>query len=500
MDVLGQLALGFSIAVTPQNLLFAFAGALIGTMVGILPGIGPAAGIALLLPVTFGLPPVSSLIMLAGIYYGSMYGGTLTSVLINTPGESASVATTFDGYRMALQGRAGAALGIAAIGSFLAGTLGVIALMLAAPPLADLAVMFGPPEYFALAALGLLTIAGLGGGSALKALISAIAGLALATVGSDPLLGSQRFTFGVFELYDGLEFLPVAVGLFGIAEVFVNLAERVRLAPIRASFSGLIPSWADWVASRGAMLRGGIVGFAIGVLPGAGATIASFVSYGLERRISKHPERFGKGAIEGVAAPESANNAATAGAMVPLLALGIPGSATTAVLLAAFILYGLRPGPLLLTEHPEIFWGLIASMYVGNVMLLFLNLPAAPLFASLLRLPYSVIAAGILGISLAGAYSLNNSIFDIWVALAFGVLGYAMKRLGFPAAPLILALVLGPLLEMSLRQSLTISHGSLAIFATRPASAVLLLIGLLGLTGPALWRLLRRPNRKGVTP
>jgi len=492
MEILGQLGLGFSVALTPQNLAFAFAGALVGTMVGILPGIGPAAGIALLLPVTFGLPPVSSLIMLAGIYYGAMYGGTLTSVLINTPGESASVATTFDGYQMALQGRAGAALGIAAIGSFIAGTLGVVALMLAAPTLADVAVLFGPPEYFALATLGLLTIAGLGGSSATKALLAAVAGLALATIGADPMTGSKRFTFNILELSDGLEFLPVAVGLFGIAEVFANLATPVRLAPIRASLSGLVPTWQDWIVSRGAILRGGLIGFVIGVLPGAGATIASFVAYGVERRVSKHPERFGQGAIEGVAAPESANNAATAGAMVPLLALGIPGSSTTAVLLGAFVLYGLRPGPLLLTEHPDVFWGLIASMYVGNVMLLFLNLPGAPLFASVLRLPYSVIAAGILGISIAGAYSLQNNLFDVWVALAFGVLGYLMKRFDYPAAPLVLALVLGPLLEMSLRQSLTISHGSLAIFVTRTGSAALLAVGLIALAGPALFSLIRR--------
>jgi putative tricarboxylic transport membrane protein len=498
VEVLQQLGYGFSIALTPQNLAFAFAGAFVGTIIGILPGIGPAAGIALLLPITFGLPPVSSLIMLAGIYYGAMYGGTLTSVLINTPGESASVVTTLDGYQLALQGRAGAALAIAAIGSFIAGTLGVVALMLAAPPLADLAVQFGPPEYFALAALGLLTIAGLTGSSAAKALLAAVAGLALATVGSDPFTGQQRFTLGVLELSDGVEFLPVAVGLFGISEVLANVADPVRLAPIKASLSGLIPTWQDWKASRWPIARGGIIGFIVGVLPGAGATIASFIAYGVERRIAKHPERFGKGAIEGVAAPESANNSATAGAMVPLLALGIPGSATTAVLLGAFILFGLRPGPLLLTDHPDVFWGLIASMYVGNVMLLFLNLPGAPLFASMLRLPYPVIATAIIGISIAGAYSLQNSLFDVWVALTFGVLGYLMKRFDYPAAPLVLALVLGPLLEMSLRQSLQISHGSLAIFVTRPGSAVLLAIGILGLAAPTIYSLLRK-SRAPIT-
>ncbi len=499
MEVLQQLGLGFSVALTPQNLAFAFVGAFVGTVIGVLPGIGPAAGIALLLPVTFGLPPVSSLIMLAGIYYGAMYGGTLSSVLINTPGESASVATTFDGYQLALQGRAGAALAIAAIGSFIAGTFGVVALMLAAPPLADLGVRFGPPEYFALAALGLLTIAGLTGSSAAKALLAAVAGLALATVGADPFTGQQRFTLGVIELSDGIEFLPVAVGLFGIAEVLANVADPVRIAPIKTTLSGLIPTRQDWAVSRGPIARGGIIGFVVGVLPGAGATIASFIAYGLERRISKRPERFGKGAIEGVAAPEAANNAATAGAMVPLLALGIPGSATTAVLLGAFILFGLRPGPLLLTDHPDVFWGLIASMYVGNVMLLFLNLPGAPLFASVLRLPYPVIATAIIGISITGAYSLENSLFDVWVALAFGVLGYLMKRFDYPAAPLVLALVLGPLLEMSLRQSLTISHGSLAIFITRPASAVLLAIGIVALCAPMLFSLVRKSRAALIT-
>ena len=486
MDVLQHLAFGFSIALTPQNLGFAFAGAFIGTVIGILPGIGPSAGIALLLPVTFGLPPVSALIMLAGIYYGAMYGGTLTSVLINTPGESATVMTTLDGYQLALQGRAGAALGIAAIGSFIAGTLGVVALMLAAPLIADSAVLFGPPEYFALALLGLLTLSGLTGASASKALLMAVAGLAVATVGLDPIAGQLRFTAGVLELSDGIEFLPVAVGLFGIAEVLVNIESPVRLEPIRAKLSGLIPTWQDWIASRLPILRGTVIGFAVGVLPGAGATIASFIAYGVEKRIAREPERFGRGAIEGVAAPESANNAATAGAMVPLLTLGIPGSATTAVLLGAFILYGLRPGPLLLTDHPDVFWGLVASMYVGNVMLLVLNLPGAPIFASVLRLPYPAIAAGILGISVAGVYSLQNSMFDVWVAIAFGVIGYGMKRFDYPAAPFVLALVLGPLLETALRQSLTISHGNLAIFVSRPASAVLLAVGLLIVAGPTV--------------
>ena len=492
MEALEQLAHGFSIALTLQNLALAFVGVLIGTMVGILPGIGPSAGIALALPLTFGLEPVTALIMLAGIYYGAMYGGTLTSVLINTPGESASVMTTVDGYQMALQGRAGAALGIAAIGSFIAGTAGVLALMLAAPPIAHLAVRFGPPEYFALALLGLLTLSGLAGTSVAKALLMAIAGLLVATVGLDPIAGHPRFTFNVLELSDGIDFLPVAVGLFGIAEVLANIGQRVRLQPIHAKLSGLLPTWQDWLACRLPILRGSVIGFLIGILPGAGATLASFISYGVEKKIAKDPSRFGRGAIEGVAAPESANNSATAGAMVPLLTLGIPGSATTAVLLGAFVLYGLRPGPLLLTDHPDVFWGLIASMYIGNVMLLVLNLPGAPLFASILRLPYSVIATGILGISLAGVYSLQNNMFDVWIAIAFGAIGYLMKRFDYPPAPFVLALVLGPLLEIALRQSLTMSHGDMAIFLQRPVSAVLLAVAFLMLFGPLLLGRFRR--------
>lgn len=492
MEAIGQLAYGFSIALEPHNLGLAFVGVLIGTVIGILPGIGPSAGVALALPVTFGLAPVSALIMLAGIYYGAMYGGTLTSVLINTPGESASVMTTLDGYQMALQGRAGAALGIAAIGSFIAGTLGVVALMLAAPPIADLAVRFGPPEYFALALLGLVTLSGLTGSSVAKALLMAVAGLLVATVGFDPIGGRLRFTFNILELSDGIGFLPVAVGLFGIAEVLSNIEHSVRLEPIRAKLSGLLPTWQDWLACRMSILRGSVIGFVVGVLPGAGATLASFIAYGIEKKVARDPSRFGRGAIEGVAAPEAANNSATAGAMVPLLTLGIPGSATTAVLLGAFVLYGLRPGPLLLTDHADVFWGLIASMYVGNLMLLVLNLPGAPLFASVLRLPYSVIATGILGISLAGVYSLQNSMFDVWVAIAFGAIGYMMKRFDYPAAPFVLGLVLGPLLEIALRQSLTISHGSLAIFAQRPVSVVLLATACLMLFGPALLTRFRR--------
>lgn len=497
MDVLNDLLLGFSVALTPENLLFAFLGALIGTIIGALPGIGPSAGVAILLPVTFGMSPVSAIIMLAGIYYGAMYGGTITSVLINTPGESASVMTTLDGYQLALQGRAGAALGIAAIGSFIAGTAGVVALMLAAPPLADLAVSFGPPEYFALIILGLTTLSGLTGASRLKGLMMALVGLFLGTIGIDPMLGNPRFTYGNYNLADGVSFLPVAVGLFGIAELLANLDQPLRVEPIRAKISGLLPTRQDWRDCRGAIARGTLIGFGIGMLPGAGATIASFLAYAVEKRISRRPERFGHGAIEGVAAPESANNAATAGALVPLMTLGIPGSGTTAVLLGALTLYGLQPGPLLMDLRPDVFWGLVASMYIGNIMLLILNLPLAPVFASLLRVPYAVLLPVIMGIALAGVYSVENSAFDLGTAVLFGAVGYLMKRFDYPAAPLVLALVLGPMLERTLRQSLQMSLGNLDIFFTRPVSAFFLLIALVAVIGPPLRSFLARRRSYG---
>lgn len=493
---LGNILLGFSVALTPANLLFAFLGVLLGTIIGALPGIGPSAGVAVLLPVTFGMSPVSALIMLAGIYYGAMYGGTITSVLINTPGESASVMTTLDGFQMALQGRAGAALGMAAIGSFVAGTASVVLLMLAAPPLADLAVTFGPPEYFALMVLGLTTLASLTGGSMLKGLLMALAGLMLGTIGIDLMLGAPRYTFEQAELLDGLDFLPVAVGLFAIGELLYNIYRPVRSEPIKAELSGLLPTRQDWRDSWRAIGRGTVIGFFVGILPGAGATIASFLAYAAEKRSSKHPEKFGTGVIEGVAAPESANNAASTGALVPLMALGIPGSGTTAVMLGALTLYGMQPGPLLMSTHPEVFWGLVASMYVGNVMLLVLNLPLAPVFASILRVPYAVLIPIIIGIALFGVYSVENSIFNVGVAIVFGGIGFAMRIYGYPPAPLVLALVLGPMLERALRQSLQMSLGSMEIFVTRPMSAGILAFALVAVLYPlaSSWRRARRRN------
>lgn len=483
---LNNLWLGFSIALTPTNLLFAFLGVFLGTVIGALPGIGPSAGVAVLLPVTFGMSPVTAIIMLAGIYYGAMYGGTITSVLINTPGESSSVMTTLDGFQMALKGRAGAALGMAAIGSFIAGTVSVVLLMVAAPPLADLAVTFGPPEYFALMVLGLTTLASLTGGSMLKGMLMAVTGLLLGTVGIDLMIGAPRFTFENVSLMDGVDFLPVAVGLFAIGELMFNLYRPIRMEPIKAKLSGLLPTRQDWRDSYGSIARGTTIGFFVGILPGAGATIASFLAYATEKRVSRRPEMFGTGIIEGVAAPESANNAASTGALVPLMALGIPGSGTTAVMLGALTLYGMQPGPLMLSTHPEVFWGLVASMYIGNVMLLILNLPLAPLFASILRVPYSILIPIITGIALFGVYSVENSLFNVGVTIVFGGIGFVMRLYGYPPAPLVLALVLGPMLEKALRQSLQMSLGSPEIFVTRPMTAFILAFALLAVLYPLI--------------
>jgi putative tricarboxylic transport membrane protein len=493
---LHNLLLGFEIALAPTNLLFAFFGVLLGTVIGALPGIGPSAGVAVLLPATFGMQPVTAIIMLAGIYYGAMYGGTITSVLINTPGESASVMTTLDGFQMALKGRAGAALGMAAIGSFIAGTISVVLLMVAAPPLADIAVTFGPPEYFALMVLGLTTLASLTSGSMLKGMVMAVAGLLLGTIGIDLMIGEPRYTFDNVNLLDGLDFLPVAVGLFAIGELLYNLYEPIRVEPIKAKLSGLLPTRQDWRDSYGAIGRGTVIGFFVGILPGAGATIASFLAYATERRVSKHPEKFGTGVVEGVAAPESANNAASAGALVPLMALGIPGSGTTAVMLGALTLYGLQPGPLMVSTHPEVFWGLVASMYIGNVMLLVLNLPLAPAFASILRVPYSILIPIIMGIALFGVYSVENSLFNVGVTVLFGGLGFVMRLYGYPPAPLVLALVLGPMLEKALRQSLQMSLGNPQIFVTRPISAIILAFALFAIVYPLFADMrARRRNR-----
>jgi putative tricarboxylic transport membrane protein len=481
MEVMTSLVEGFAVALTPYNLLWCFIGVFFGTVVGVLPGLGPAATIAMLLPLTFQMNPTSAVIMLAGIYYGAKYGGSTTSILLNVPGESASVVTCLDGYQMARRGRAGAALGIAAISSFVAGTVGVIGLMLIAPPLARMALSFSSPEYFALMCLGLAMVVLLAGSSLIKALLSMLVGLWIAGMGTDLFTAGSRFTFGHSELLDGVDFVIVAIGVFAIGEVLGNMESRTggQILPVPRGLRNLLPTASELKACRFAFLNGSIVGFLIGVLPGAGSTIASFISYGIEKAVSKHPEKFGTGVPEGVAAPEGANNSETGGALVPLLTLGIPGSGTTAILLAAFILWGLRPGPLMIQDNPTLFWGLVASMYVGNVMLLVLNLPLIPVFAQILRLPAYVLFPIIFGISIVGVYSVSNSLFDVWMLGLFGLVGYAMRRLDYPAAPLILGLVLGDAMERALRQSLMMSQGDLAILVSRPVSAVMLLLAVL---------------------
>jgi putative tricarboxylic transport membrane protein len=485
MSAFNDLMMGFSAALTLKHLAMCFAGVLMGQMVGVLPGIGPAAAIALLLPLTFGTDPTAAIIMFAGIYYGSQYGGTLTSVLVSVPGESSTVMTTVDGYQMALQGRAGPALGIAALGSFIAGTLGTVGLMLLAPALANAALAFGPPEYFALVVLGLTALAAVGA-SVTKGLAAGVAGLLLGTIGIDPQNGIARFDFGQTWLLDGVEFIVLTVALFGVGEVVASCT----LGAVRpvADVKSALPTRADWRACRLPILRGTGIGFLIGVLPAAGATIASFMAYIVEKRVAKDPSRFGKGAIEGVAAPEAANNAAAAGAMVPMLSLGVPGSGTTAIILGALIMFGIRPGPELFAKNAELVWAVIASMYIGNAILLILNLPLAGLFARLLKIPYRWLYPPILALCIAGVYSQSNSLEDCGLLVGFGVLGWLMKRYDWSMAPMILGLVLGPLFESALRQSLTLSHGSSAIFVTRPISATLLAFAALAVAAPWLFR------------
>jgi putative tricarboxylic transport membrane protein len=488
VEAFNNLLLGFAVALSPANLFWCFVGVFLGTIVGILPGLGPPATIAMLLPLTFKLDHTGAIIMLAGIYYGAKYGGSTTSILLNMPGESASVVTCLDGYQMAKQGRAGAALGIAAISSFVAGTFGVLGLMLVAPPLARFALKFAPPEYFALMSLGLAMVVFLAGKSMIKALLAMLIGLWLATVGTDLFSAQSRFTFGHFELLDGIDFIVASIGIFAVGEVLANLETRggSEFFKLAGGLRNLLPTRADIKACRFAFVNGSLVGFIIGVLPGAGSTISSFIAYGLEKAVSKHPEKFGTGVIEGVAAPEGANNSDTGGSLVPLLTLGIPGSNTTAILLAALILWGFRPGPLLIQDNPELFWGLVASMYVGNVMLLILNLPLVPLFAQILRVPAHVLYPAILGISIVGAYSASASLFDVWMLGFFGLLGYGMRKLDFPAAPLVLGLVLCDGMERALRQSLMMSQGKLSILFTRPLSLVMLLLTLAIILMPLL--------------
>ena len=491
MDFLTNLGSGFAVALSPINLLYAFLGAFIGTAIGVLPGLGPPATIALLLPVTYGMDPTSAVIMMAGIFYGAQYGGSTTSILLNIPGEAASVVTCLDGYQMARQGRAGKALGISAMGSFIGATISVVLMSMVSPLLANMALRFGPAEYSSLVLVGLLMSVYLGGDSVLKGLIMLALGLLLAMVGLDPVFGAPRFTFGVMRMLDGIDFVVAAMGLFGIAEVLTNMEAPEVRDVYKSSLTGLLPNREDWKKSWLPVLRGSLLGFSIGVLPGGGATISSFVAYAVEKKVSKHPEEFGRGAIEGVAAPESANNAASQSSFIPLLTLGIPGNATVAMIFVALMIHGIQPGPLLLVEHPQLFWGVIASMYIGNLMLLALNLPLIGFWVRLLRLPYHYVAVVIVIICIVGAYSIKNSAFDVGMMAFFGVVGYFLRKGGFPAAPLVLAMILGSILERSVQQSLKASAADPMIFIDKPISAGLLAVGALVMLFPLfkwLWR------------
>jgi putative tricarboxylic transport membrane protein len=492
MEIVAGLAQGFAVALNPINLLYCFIGVFIGTLVGVLPGIGPISAMSLLLPVTLSGTPEAGIIMMAGIYYGSMYGGSTTSILVNIPGEAASVVTCLDGHEMAKQGRAGPALGMAALGSFAAGTFALVALMLVAPALARVAVAFGPPEYFSLMVLGLTVLSFLSQGSMAKSLLMAAFGVVLGLVGMDLITAQPRLTFDRLELLDGIGLVPIVMGLFGVAEILSNLEKEVKREIIKARIGGLWPSVADWAVSKWAIARGTVLGFFLGILPGGGAVIASFASYAIEKKISRNPERFGKGAIEGVAGPEAANNSAAGGAFIPLMTLGIPPNVVMALLLGAFVIHGLQPGPLMMTQRPDLFWGIVASMYIGNVMLLVLNMPLIGMWVQVLKLPYRILFPLILMFCIVGVFASGNAVFDVFVMVAFGVLGYLMRKFGYEPAPLVLAFVLGPMLENNLRKSLLLSHGEFSIFIERPISAVCLALAALALLAPLLPALARR--------
>jgi putative tricarboxylic transport membrane protein len=471
------LAQGFGIAFSAVNLLWAFIGCVLGTAVGVLPGLGPAATIALLLPISMSMgSPVTAIILMSGIFYGAMYGGSTTSILLKIPGEAASVVTCIDGHEMAKKGRAGAALGIAAIASFVAGTVGVIGLSAVAPPLASIALRFGPPEYFALTVLGLLLATYLAGASPLKGLIMATTGLLLGSIGMDPMSGEVRLAFGVSALTSNLDFVTLAMGLFGVSEILVSLEDSGAASVLSTKIGKVFPSRKELLESAAPMGRGSLIGFLVGILPGGGAVLSSLVSYAVEKRASRNPGEFGHGALAGVAGPEAANNAAASSSFIPLLTLGIPGNAATAMIFAALLIHGVTPGPFLLKEHADVFWGVVASMYVGNVMLLVLNLPLVGLWVKLLEVPYAFMAPMIMILTLVGVYSVNNSSFDMWVMLLLGIFGYAMRKLKFDLGPLLLAFVLGPIMEKSVRQSLLMSGGKPGIFLDRPISATLLAV------------------------
>ena len=479
MDLFAGLISGFKISLLPINLLYCFAGVFIGTLIGVLPGIGPTGTIAILLPITFGISPTSAIIMLAGIYYGAMYGGSTTSILVNIPGEPASVVTCLDGYQMARKGRAGPALGISALGSFIGGTFSLVALMFLVFPLAEAAIKFGPPEYFSLICVGMTLLIYLAKGSVVKAIVMVLFGLILSTVGLDLVSGIPRFVFGAPALLDGVGFVPLTMGLFGISEVLTNLEQPLERIIFQSKIKNLLPNLQDWKRSIGPIARGSFLGFLLGILPGGGAVLGSFVSYSIEKRISKNPEAFGQGAIEGVAGPETANNAGAGGAFIPLFALGIPPNSVMAILLGALIIHGVAPGPTFISQHPRIFWGVIASMYVGNCMLVMLNLPLIGLWVKLLKVPYRILMPLILLFCVIGSYSLSNNVSDVIIMIIFGIVGYILRKFDYEEAPLVMAFILGPMLETAFRQSLIMSDGRFSIFLEKPISAVCLVISAL---------------------
>jgi len=474
MDTLHSMALGLSVALQPANLFFCFVGVFVGTLIGVLPGIGPVGTMSLLLPATFHLSPVAAIIMLAGIYYGAQYGGSTTSILVNIPGEASSIVTCLDGYQMARQGRAGPALGMAALGSFIGGLIAIVGLMLLAVPLAEAALSFGPPEYFALMCVSLVVLTFLSQASMYKSLMMGLLGLLLSTVGLDMFTAAPRFTFGVNDLSDGIGLIPLVMGLFGVAEILGNLEGEMTREIYATKIGELLPSARDWMVAKWSIVRGTVIGFFLGLLPGGGAVLASFVSYAVEKRVSKYPDRFGTGVIEGVAGPETANNAAAQASFIPLLSLGLPSNVVMAVLFGGLLIHGVTPGPLLIQQHPTLFWGVVMSMFVGNAMLLALNLPLIGMWVKLLRVPYTILFPLILLFCVIGVYSVNNARVDVYLMVLFGLAGYVMQKLGYEPAPLALAYVLGPILETALRQSLLMSGGSFTIFVTRPIAGVAL--------------------------
>jgi putative tricarboxylic transport membrane protein len=497
MELLSNFVIGARIALDLTNILYCFIGVFIGTLIGVLPGIGPVGAMSILLPITFNLPSATAIIMFAGIYYGAMYGGSTTSILVNIPGEASSIVTCLDGYEMAKQGRAGPALGISAFGSFIGGTFSIVATMFLVLPLSQAALRIGPPEYFSILCMGLVILIYLAKGSSVKAIIMMLVGILLSMVGIDLITGVPRFNFGSTTLMDGIGLVPIAMGLFGIAEVLTNIEVLVEQVILKTKIKNIFPNLDDWRRSIGPIIRGSVLGYFLGILPGGGGLLASFTSYAIEKKVSKHPEEFGWGAIEGVAGPETANNAGAGGSFIPLMALGIPTNVVMAILLGALMIHGVSPGPGLIVKHPEIFWGTLVSMYIGNVMLLLLNLPLIGLWVKVLKIPYRILMPLVLLFCLIGAYSINNNVVEVIIMVIFGIVGYILRKVDFEPAPLILAFVLGPLVETNFRQSLIMSNGEFSIFLERPISALALLVSLLVFLSTVLSYY--RSYRKGKT-